>query len=201
MRITYPTIKVLIAVVFLTGATLRVVAEPSLSVKLLAEKKVTELPQGELYWTIEKFAVAPSADAPNSTSLLAEAEGSWWRFTLGAKGVLDGSKFAEIGPVSRVEAKEFLLRINLASGKPGSVTPIHSHPGSEAFYVLSGEQRIRSTKGEFVLQTGQSQPGFGANLPMQVSSNGVSDLRALVMFVVDAKQPFSSPACFPTPTP
>ena len=201
MRLTYRTIKVFIAIVLVTGATPRVFAEPSLAVKVLAEKKVAKLPQGELYWTIEKFAAAPSADGRNPASLLAEVEGSWWRFTLGPKGILDGSKVAQVGPVLRIEANEFLLRINLASGKPGSLTPIHSHPGSEAFYVLGGEQQIRSTKGEIILRTGQSQPGFGANLPMQVSSSGVSDLRALVMFVVDANQPFSSPACFPTPTP
>jgi hypothetical protein len=32
---------------------------------------------------------------------------------------------------------------------------------------------------------------------MQVSSSGSTDLHALVMFVVDATKPFSSPAAFP----
>jgi hypothetical protein len=31
-------------------------------------------------------------------------------------------------------------------------------------------------------------------LPMQVSSSGATDLHSLVMFVVDAFKPFSSPA-------
>jgi hypothetical protein len=34
-------------------------------------------------------------------------------------------------------------------------------------------------------------------MPMQVSSSGSTDLHALVMFVVDAAKPFSSPAKFP----
>jgi hypothetical protein len=34
-------------------------------------------------------------------------------------------------------------------------------------------------------------------MPMQVSSSGSTDLHALVMFVVDATKPFSSPATFP----
>jgi hypothetical protein len=34
-------------------------------------------------------------------------------------------------------------------------------------------------------------------MAMQVSSNGSSDLQSLVMFVVDATQPFPSPASLP----
>ena len=96
----------------------------------------------------------------------------------------------------RVAAAEYLLRINEASGPPGSTTSVHSHPGSEAFYVLAGEQSIRSTHGITRIETGQSEPGQGANLPMQASSSGRGDLHAFVMFVVDATKPFSSPAQF-----
>jgi hypothetical protein len=34
-------------------------------------------------------------------------------------------------------------------------------------------------------------------MPMEVSSSGTADLDALVMFVVDASRPFSSPATMP----
>ena len=34
-------------------------------------------------------------------------------------------------------------------------------------------------------------------MPMEVSSSGTSELNALVMFVVDATKPFSSPATLP----
>jgi hypothetical protein len=34
-------------------------------------------------------------------------------------------------------------------------------------------------------------------MPMEVSSSGTTDLNALVMFVVDATKPFSSPATMP----
>ena len=33
---------------------------------------------------------------------------------------------------------------------------------------------------------GQAEAGHGADMPMQVSSSGSTDLHALVMFVVDA---------------
>jgi hypothetical protein len=39
--------------------------------------------------------------------------------------------------------------------------------------------------------------GHPPGTPMEVSSSGSGDLAALVMFVVDAAKPFSSPATMP----
>jgi hypothetical protein len=39
--------------------------------------------------------------------------------------------------------------------------------------------------------------GHGADMPMEVFSSGTSDLDQLVMFVLDATKPFSSPAKLP----
>ena len=44
---------------------------------------------------------------------------------------------------------------------------------------------------------GQAKAGPDTDTPTQVSSCGSTDLRGLVMFVVDATRPFSSPASFP----
>ena len=128
-----------------------------------------------------------------------EAAGKVWLFTLGAPGGSSpgGTKVSEVGPISRVTAPQYLLRINEASGPPGAVTPVHSHPGSEAFYVLVGEQSIRGAHGTMVVKAGTPEPGHGAAMAMQVSSSGSADLRSLVMFVVDATQPFSVPASLP----
>jgi hypothetical protein len=43
----------------------------------------------------------------------------------------------------------------------------------------------------------QSMLGHGPGMPMETSSSGTGDLNALVMFVVDATKPFSSPATMP----
>jgi quercetin dioxygenase-like cupin family protein len=76
------------------------------------------------------------------------------------------------------------------------MSPVHTHPGSEAFYVLAGETSQKTAYGTTRADAGQSIVGHGADTPMQVSSSGSSDLEALVMFVVDADRPFSSPAKF-----
>ena len=77
------------------------------------------------------------------------------------------------------------------------MTPVHTHPGSEAFYVLAGEQSIRSPHGVLRVEAGRAEAGHGADMPMQVSSSGSTDLHSLVMFLVDATKPFSTPAKFP----
>ena len=176
------------------------VAHEPLLIKSLAEKKVNELPAGQLTWTIEtfdSFALAEAAAGP--WSLTVQSAGRVWLFSLGNEDrpPSTGTKVAVVGPIPRISAKTYLLRINDASGPPGSVTPIHSHPGTKTFFVLSGEQSIRSATKVMKVTEGHSEPGQGAENAMEVSSSGSTDLHALVMFVVDADKPFSSPASLP----
>ena len=175
-------------------------AHEALKIKPLAEKKVRELPAGTLHWRIETFADRTSAErAAGPYALVAESGGKAWLFTLGPAGTTTpgATKVGEVGPIPRIDAPEYLLRINEATGAPGSTTPIHSHPGSEAFFVLSGEQSIRGPARTLQVRVGQAEAGNGADVPMQVTSTGSADLHALVMFVVDASRPFSSPAKLP----
>lgn len=172
-------------------------AQQALSIKPLAEKKIMSLPSGPLYWRIDNFpSLADAQSASGPMALAAEAGGKAWLFSLGPQNsaVKGGVKVAEIGPLAPVDAPEYLLRVNEAVGPPGSVTPVHTHPGSEVFYVLAGQTSQKTPHGETRATAGQTMAGHGANTPMQVSSSGTADLHSLVMFVVDATKPFSSPA-------
>jgi quercetin dioxygenase-like cupin family protein len=176
-----------------------IAAQQPLVIKPVAEKKVTALPSGPLFWRIENFGAAAQAQAAaGPTGLVAEAAGKVWLFTLGAAGdsSAGGTKVVEIGPLPTVSAPEYLLRINETRGAPGTETPVHTHPGSEAFYVLAGEMSQKTPHGVSRLSAGQSMAGHDADTPMQVSSSGSADLHMLVMFVLDATKPFSSPAKF-----
>lgn len=172
----------------------------TLVIKPLIEKKVTELPPGPLFWRVESFATLARAQAAaGPMGLVAESGGKAWLFTLGpAGGSSDGgTKMAEIGPLPPIAAPVYLLRVNEARGPSGSITPVHSHPGAEAAYVLAGEQTFRTPHGMMRVAAGKAEAGHAAGTPMQVSSSGSVDLHALVMFVVDATKPFSSPAKLP----
>jgi hypothetical protein len=179
-------------------------------VKPVAQKKIKQLPTGPLYWRVENFptladakaAVGPDGWNPASvqyettTALIAEVAGKIWVVTLGPKDASTpgGSKVAEIGPVPAITAPEYLLRLNYGSGPPGAETPVHSHPGSEAFYVVAGRLGQRTPHGVDYVEAGHTMNGHPAGMPMQVFNAGTTDLTALIMFVVDASKPFSVPA-------
>jgi hypothetical protein len=166
-------------------------------IKRVAEKKLKQLPAGPWYWQLENFSTLAQAQAAaGPTSLAAEVSGKVWLFTLGPKGGPGhgGSKVVEIGPVPPITAPEYLLRINHASGPPGAKTKVHSHPGSEVFYVLAGQLGQRTPHGVAHADAGQSMPGHGPDVPMEVFSSGKTDLDQLVMFVLDATRPSSKPA-------
>jgi hypothetical protein len=187
--------------------------EPRYVVKPVAEMKIKQLPQGPLYWRIENFPTLEQAKAAagryrwnpdtvsyeGSPALAAEVAGKAWLFTLGAKGgsTRGGTRVTEIGPIPPVSAPEYLLRVNHGYGPTGSKTPVHTHPGSEAFYVVAGRLGQRTSHGESHAEAGQTMNGHSADMPMQVFNGGTTDLTALIMFVVDATRPFSTPAKLP----
>ena len=175
-------------------------AQDRLVAKPLVAKQLEALPAGPLFWRIENFRTVALAHAAAGTSgLVAESGGKTWLFTLGPAGEssTDGTKVAEIGPLPAVVATKYLLRITETTGPPGSKTRVHTHPGVEAFYVLAGEMSQRTPRGVTHLGTGQAAVGSGTDTPVQNSSSGSTDLHMLVMHVVDATRPFSSPATFP----
>lgn len=174
-------------------------AQQGFSAKPLVEKKVMELPPGDLFWRIDNFDTKEQAQqAAGPTAMVAEHDGRVWLFALGRAGdhLKGGNKLAEIGPIPRITAKEYLLRVMAAGGPQGSASSVHMHPGSEAFYVLQGELTQKTPHGEAKLAAGQGMVGHGADTPMMVSNSGSGELREFALFVVDAERPFSSPAKF-----
>jgi quercetin dioxygenase-like cupin family protein len=185
---------------------------PTYVVKPVAEKKITGLPDGALYWRVETFpslieakaAVGPDGWDPaavsyaTKTALIAEVAGKCYVVTLGSEGASTpgGTKLAEIGPLPPLSAPEFVLRLNYGAGPPGSATPVHSHPGSESFYVISGRLGQKTPEGTAYVDAGHTMKGHAADTTMQVFNAGQVDLQVLIMFVVDAHQPFSVPRKF-----
>lgn len=181
-------------------------------VKPVAEMKVKQLPKGTLYWRVENFPTLDQAKAaageyrwnPDTVSydglpsLSTEVAGKVWLFTLGPQGgaTPGGTKVAEIGPVPPLSASEYLLRVNYGSGPSGAKTPVHSHSGSEAFYVIAGKLGERTPDGVGYAEAGHTMNGHMAGMTMEVFNAGTTDLSALIMFVADATKPFSTPGKF-----
>ena len=187
-------------------------AQAKYIVQPVAETKVKQLPKGELFWRVESFPTLEKAKAaappyrwnPDTVSydglpsLTADVAGKAWLFILGPKGkaTAGGTTVAEIGPVPPLSAPEYLLRVNYGHGPPGAATPVHMHPGSESFYVIAGELGQRTPQGVMKVEAGHSMNGHPAGMTMEVFNSGTTELDALIMFVVDATKPFSTPAKF-----
>ena len=77
-----------------------------------------------------------------------------------------------------------------------SETPVHMHAGSESFYVIAGRLGQRTPQGVMNVEAGHSMNGHPAGMTMEVFNSGTTELDALIMFVVDATKPFSTPAKF-----
>ncbi len=172
---------------------------PSIIAKPIAEKKVTQLPSGPLFWHIENFETRGQAEgAAGLHSLVAEAVGKVWLFTLGPQGQLTAgaSKVAEIGPMPEVKASEYLLRVLEGSGAPGAVSTIHTHPGSEGYYVMKGEGSQKTRHGIGRVAAGETLAGHGPDTVMQFINSGKTDVSYFALFVVDAAKPFTGPAKF-----
>ena len=168
--------------------------------KILVEKKTTSLPAGPLFWRMENYpTLAQAQAAAGPTGLAAEAAGKIWLMTLGPAGQTskDGTKVAEIGPLPAVTAPQYVLQLREANNKPGTSSTVHTHPGSEAFYILAGEHTLKTAKGPTRTAAGRSVIGPEAGTAMQASNEGTTDLHTLVLFVLDSAKPFSSPAKFP----
>jgi quercetin dioxygenase-like cupin family protein len=173
------------------------VAQAEFKVAPVAEKTVSELPAGPLYWQIESFPTrAEAAAAADPLSLVTEAGGKAWLFTLGPEGAppQGGTIVAEIGPLEDVAAPEYLLSVREGVAPPGAKTMVHTHPGTEAFYVLEGQLSLRTPAGVAVVDAGKTLAGVGPGTPMEAASSGTADLHELIMFVVDPAKPFASPA-------
>ena len=196
----------LIAVVVAAGIALALAQGQELppgegfTIAVLADKEVTDLPTGPRFWRIETFpSLSEAQAAAGPYGLAAEAGGEAWLFTLGPAGAsgAGGTFVAEVGPIPDITAPSYLLRVNEANAVPGGTTSVHFHPGAEAFYALTGTISLRTAEGEMSISAGQSMAGHTPGTIMQVFNGGSTDLHGLVMFVVDATQPFSTKAEFP----
>ena len=62
---------------------------------------------------------------------------------------------------------------------------------------IAGRLGQRTPHGVNYAAAGQTMNGHAADMPMEVFNGGKTDVTALIMFVVDATRPFSTPAKMP----
>jgi mannose-6-phosphate isomerase-like protein (cupin superfamily) len=150
---------------------------------------------------LENFSTTKAAQqAATSASAVVDWAGKVWLITLGTKGNRSqGATFvAEIGPVPAVPpAASYVLDVNEADFGPdvkaAVARAVHTHPGPEIFYLLTGEQCLETPNG-----TTRARAGDGmvapANTPMQLNIMGSSKRDAFFIIVHDSTKPRVTPS-------
>lgn len=159
---------------------------------LLARQQISRLPDGKVYWHIDRFLSADLArKAGLPTSTVVAAFNATWLFTLSgaswrAKG---GERVAEIGPLPIARAPQYQAEYLRSIFAPGTTAPLHVHSGPEAFYAIDGDTCLETPAG---LQIGRG-PGNSllvkAGPPMLLMAIGKVPRRGFALILHDAGAP------------
>jgi quercetin dioxygenase-like cupin family protein len=162
---------------------------------ITARESLGALPRDSaLYWHIDGYptrAAAAAAKGPRGT--VVESLGRIWLFTIGdARWRPAGGKhLAAIGPLPLVEAETYAAVYMEGVFQPGMHSPVHRHPGVEAWYTLEGEQCLETPQGKLVQRAGDAGVMVRGGVPMRLTGTGHGVRRSLVLILQDASQPRS----------
>lgn len=151
---------------------------------LLAEMTVVDAPE-HLYWHIAEFADVPAAETEarkHRSSKVVSAHGRIWLLVIGARGerVGSGKPANVIGPMDAPTVGTVSVRFLTSTFPPGMRTRVHAHPGSEAFYVIEGEQCVETPTVRHRITAGHSYI-VQSGTHVQAAARGRKSLVALIL--------------------
>ena len=167
----------------------------------LAVKPFSTLPKGVLFLRVENFSTTEAAHRKEtSASAVVEWAEQVWLLTLGPKGERSrgGTFVAEIGPVPAVPpATRYVLDVNAAEFSPDMkaevARQVHTHPGPEIFYLLTGEQCLETPTGTTRARAGEGMVAPG-NTPMQLNIVGAEKRDAFFVVIHASNKPRATPS-------
>lgn len=161
-----------------------------------AEEHLQGLPRGPLYWHIDRFASRAAAEAAKEKNgTVVEILGQVWLFTIAGKSWLasSGDHVGNVGPLKLPVAKAFMATYMEGNFKPGMQSTIHRHPGTEAWFVLSGAQCLETPHGKQIGRPGAVPVIVPPGEPMLLIGIGEEQGHWLVLILMDASMPRGSP--------
>ena len=102
---------------------------------------------------------------------------------------MPGEPVAVVGPLELLPANEYDAEIAYAMLPPGNRTPVHTHFGPEAWYVIAGEQCLETPKGAMKAGKGETMSVM-SSIPMELKITGPSVRRSLTLVIHDSTKPF-----------
>ncbi|HEY7791001.1 MAG TPA: hypothetical protein VIC33_10840 [Vicinamibacterales bacterium] len=164
---------------------------------IVGSETLASLPEGPLFWHLYTY---PSLDAAKqakgtSTGVAVESLGKAWLFKIAPAGWRppSGERVSMIGPLPVPQAKRYEVRYleTVQAAHPTGHTPVHRHPGVEAWYVEKGQHCMQTPTTTRVIHAGETDivpPG----VPMMLTPGDAERHVTLVLF--DADQPWMTRA-------
>jgi quercetin dioxygenase-like cupin family protein len=164
---------------------------------VITRQRLGALPQGTpLAWHLDVFPNRAAAEAAKGQlATVAEAFDRIWLFTIAPPDWQPGAgaeHVATVGPLPLESAPGEYTAMYLASTfRPGLASFVHSHPGPEAWFIVSGEQCLETPDGAMPGRAGDRVVVRG-NLPMVVHATGTEIRRNFALILHDATKPVTA---------
>lgn len=165
--------------------------------ELLGKKTIRIDVAARTYWHLARLERIEDEEPLPANAILTRAEDSIWLSTIGPEPphFPGGTHVASVGPLAFPTAKSFEVVLYRVVMPPGSSTGVHTHPGPEAWYILSGEQCLETPDGVRKAGIGQSM-WVEPNVPMRLSSTGAGVRRALFIVIHDSEKSWAEPSAW-----
>lgn len=154
-----------------------------------------------VYWHLDRFdSIEAAKEAAGPNGVAAKAHGSVWLMTVETQTEAHhgGHHVAWIGPLELPAADHYSMRVLSSMLEPGTTTPVHTHSGPEAFYVVAGEQCLETPERSHSLGAGQSFV-LPAGVIHRGRPSGSGARRVLALNLDDAARPSSRDLDKPPP--
>lgn len=126
---------------------------------ILAHRPLLGSLEKPVYWHIDRLdSLEAAKKAAGPDGVAAEAHGAVWLMAVEARPEdhHGGRHVAAIGPLALSAAGRYSMRVQSSLLKPGSTSPVHTHPGPEVLYLVDGEQCTETLGHGERLRAGQS---------------------------------------------
>ena len=142
--------------------------------------------------TYTSFQIARPRTAKAPRPSIVEAFGKIWLFSIALRHwhASTGEQVAVVGPLAHAVDNSYTARYLEAIIPPGERTPVHTHAGPEAWYVVAGAQCLETPEGITVARAGESAV-VREGLPMILSSDGTETRNSFALVLHDSAKPWT----------
>ncbi len=168
---------------------------------LAGTEQIGSVVETPLYWYLDVYPTRTAAEAARrSRGTVAEAHGRVWLFTIAdaAWQAVGGERVARVGPLPVTTGRRYAAHYLEGVVPAAARTPVHRHPGPEAWFVLEGTQCLETPDGFTVVRAGESFV-VAEGKPMLLTGAAPSIRRSLALVLHDAAQPWTIPTTEWTP--